>query len=71
MIDHEIVLFGSNMFLMAPARMAHERLTINSKPSLETRVTYSVCELFDILDVDVGVRAMNLGVEEFGGDGRA
>lgn len=39
---------------MAPAKAAHERLTINSKPSLETRVTYSVCDDADdmLRDVD-------------------
>jgi hypothetical protein len=38
----ENILFGSNIRRIAPAILAQERLTMNSKPSLDTRVTYSV-----------------------------
>jgi hypothetical protein len=33
---------GSSAFLIVPAMHAAERRILNSKPSLETRVTYSV-----------------------------
>ena len=32
-------LLGSNIFLMVPATQAASRLTMNSKPSFEMRVT--------------------------------
>jgi hypothetical protein len=51
------------MFLMAPAMIAQERLTTNSKPSLETRVTYSVCCWFDIV-VDGFVMREEIGVRK-------
>lgn len=49
------VLVGSNMRLIAPETFAAERRTLNSKPSRETSVTYSVIVVDDTMVVGLRV----------------
>lgn len=43
------VLAGSNIFLIVFAIVAAERRMRNSKPSLETRVTYSLLRIEEVI----------------------